>query len=33
MIRTPDGEYRRLSEDEVAAEIRTTEEQIAKHCK
>ncbi|MGA7979397.1 MAG: DUF4124 domain-containing protein [Chromatiaceae bacterium] len=33
MIRTSDGEYRRLSEEEVAAEIRKTEEQIAKHCK
>jgi hypothetical protein len=33
MVRMPDGEYTRLSENEVAAEIRKTEDEIAKHCK
>jgi hypothetical protein len=33
MVRMPDGEYKRLSENEVAAEIRKTEDEIAKHCK
>jgi hypothetical protein len=33
MVRMPDGEYRRLSEDEVAAEIGKTKAQIAEYCK
>lgn len=32
MVRTPDGEYRRMSEDEVAAGIEQAQNQVEEYC-